>query len=446
MSDLGDTARLLADLEVNIDDVPGDGLARGVLAYQGAIEPYLEAEANQSQALLEKELSSFSAEAKESGWLMTGAYYWTIAGLTRKANQTLYQSVVFSGGEAKAMEGEVLSDFEPVLARYERYMDEAYSQARALGLRGAPAAFPSLEWLNDKISGALGRYGLDRLTSHLAQGDPVAAMASLGHFLIGAAETVIGLKVLTMALAQGGQNSSSSVLGQVISAISGSVSSFLTGLAGGTVTALGPYLTALSLLLLGYGFFLAYFLPAVPLIFWLSGVLSWLMATLESLVAAPLWLTAHALPEGDGLAGRAAGRGYLLFLGVLLRPPLMVLGFLMAMALLTILGRLSGQAMTILGDEVFKNSFLGISGFLALTAILGAATVTATYKLFGLTAHLPERVMGWIGQGGQGMGEANDAQMTKANYAAANLAGVGVVKLTASPGSNVAKSKPGQHI
>jgi hypothetical protein len=433
MTALGPTARALANLDVSLDQVPGDELARAVLAYQEAISPYLSQEADSTQSELKGDLRKLTAEAQENGWLMAGAYYWTITGLSRKGIQTLHQPVVFSDGEAKGLTGEVLSDFEAVQSRYERYLDNAYSEARALGLRGVPAAFPSVEWFSDKISGALGRYGLDRLTSHLAQGDPVAALASLGHFLIGAAETVIGLKVLTMALAQGSQNSSTSFLGQIISTVSGSVSSFLTGLAGGTVAALGPYLTALSLLLLGYGFFLAYFLPALPLVFWLSGVLGWLMVVLESLIAAPLWLAVHALPEGDGLTSRASTKGYFIFLGVLLRPPLMVLGFLMAMALLNLLGRLGGQAMTILGEEIFQNSFLGVSGFLALSAILGGAVVASAYKLFGLTSHLAERVVGWIGQDSHHLGESSDAYKAQTSFGVVTNVGGAAIKETVDP-------------
>jgi conjugal transfer/type IV secretion protein DotA/TraY len=416
MTSLTAIAQRLVDLELPLDQAPADQLGRAVLAYQGAIEPYLAAEATDSQRELSQDLRRFAGAARENGWLMAGACYWTITGLNRRGAQSLYESVSLAEGKTLALEGEVLSDFEAVMARYERYLDGAYSLARSLGARAAPAEFPSLAWLQAKLAGALGRYGLERFTTHLAQGDPITALASLGNFLIGAAETVIGLKVLTMALTAASQNSSTSWLGQVVSALSGSVTSFLTGLAGGTVQALGPYLTALSLLLLGYGFFLAYFLPALPLLFWLAGVLGWILMVVESLVAAPLWLAAHALPEGEGLTSQASRRGYLIFLGVLLRPPLMVLGFLLAMAIINLLGRLTGQAVTLLGEEILKSGFLGISGFLALAGLFGAATVTAAYKLFSLTTQLPARVGGWIGQAGADWGETADVRQNQGSF------------------------------
>lgn len=449
IADLAEPAVQLADLNVSISSIPADRPARAVLTYQSRIEPHLAADESRAREELTGSLADFKAQAKSNGWLTAGASYWTMTGLNRKSARALYQSVSFSPGQGGALEGEVLSDFDSVMARYDRYIQGAYESGRAVGGRGAAASFPSLEWFNDKISGALGRYGLDKLTAHLAQGDPVTSLASLGHFLLGAAETVIGLKVFSMALTQGSQNSSDSFLGQVISALSGSVSSFLTGLAGGTVTALGPYLTALSLLLLGYGFFLAYFLPALPMIFWLSGVLGWLMVVAESLIAAPLWAAAHALPEGEGLTGQAGKKGYLLFLGVLLRPPLMVTGFLLAMALMNLLGRLGGQMLSVLGEEILKDSFSGVSGFLALAAISGITAVTAAYKLFGLSAHLPDRVAGWLGQESRHLGEPGDAQKAHSHYAAAAAAGTGAVRLAVSPplsGQPRTETNAGDHL
>ena len=55
--------------------------------------------------------------------------------------------------------------------------------------------------------------------------------------------------------------------------------------------------------LLLYGLALAYYLPAIPFIRWVSALVGWIILVVEALVAAPLWLCAHALPEGDGAAG-----------------------------------------------------------------------------------------------------------------------------------------------
>jgi conjugal transfer/type IV secretion protein DotA/TraY len=148
----------------------------------------------------------------------------------------------------------------------------------------------------------------------------------------------------------------------------------------------------------------------------MSGILAWLMLVMESLCAAPLWAAAHALPEGDGLAGDHGRKGYLLFLGVLLRPPLMVFGFLMAMALLNGLGRVIGLAFSAFGFDYLSEGFLGISGFMAFAVILGIVVVTAAWKLFGLIGHLPDKVVGWIGASMHSFDERGEARQQAGSY------------------------------
>jgi len=74
------------------------------------------------------------------------------------------------------------------------------------------------------------------------------------------------------------------------------------------------------------GFTLAYYLPAIPIIFWVLGIVGWLIMVLEAVVAAPLWAASHVLPEGEGFAGPPARQGYMLLLALLIRPVLMVIG------------------------------------------------------------------------------------------------------------------------
>jgi len=53
----------------------------------------------------------------------------------------------------------------------------------------------------------------------------------------------------------------------------------------------------------------------------------------QSMVAAPLWAAAHAMPEGEGFAGERAKQGYMLLMNVAIRPILLVIGFVLAMGM-----------------------------------------------------------------------------------------------------------------
>jgi hypothetical protein len=422
VSDLVPLAEALADPQREISLADSGVLAKAVTRYRDAVRPYLEAVRNDEANALSADLGAFAGAAAQNGWATAGAYYWTIARLTERSARLLYSSVTFHGGDPP-MAGEALADYPIVRERLDRYLAGAFRPERAMSAETPPSEFPSSDWFGDKISGALGRLALSGLIDKLSRGDPVPVLAGLGRFLVASAETVIAVRVGSHALASAAGSSSSSVLGQVASVFTGTVSSFAVGGAKGAVEAMGPYLLILSLLLIGYGFTLAYFLPALPFILWLAGLLAWLVAVVEALAAAPLWVAAHALPEGEGLAGNAGRRGYFLFLGVLLRPPMMVLGFLMAMALLNGIGRVVGHVFSVFGFDRLGESFLGVSGFLAFAVILGLCAITAAWKLFGLASHLPDRVMAWIGGPGGSQGEIEDARRHQGGYRTAGHVG-----------------------
>lgn len=125
-------------------------------------------------------------------------------------------------------------------------------------------------------------------------------------------------------------------------------------------------------------------------------------------MAAPLWLCAHALPEGDGAAGQHGKRGYLLFLGILIRPPLMVAGFFCAVILINVLGRLIGQGFEMFIAGTSQTKLLGVTGTISMLVILGATVIMLANKFFSLIHYLPEHVTNWIGQQFHTLGEKED--------------------------------------
>jgi conjugal transfer/type IV secretion protein DotA/TraY len=398
----------------------GRELALAADRYAYEVTPYLERVSDHEAERLNSDLAEFKEAASSAGWISAGAYYWNISRLNERARRSLYRGAEFSeGGGIMFLEGEVLEDFQAVMGRLERYLSGAFAPERSSGAGRPMSEFPSGAWFSEKMEGALGKYGLNRLVSQLRQGDPVATMSSLGSFLVSASEVVIGARAAAMGGAYAIGETSSSAAGQIASVFTGSASSAAAGAAQGAVMALGPYMLLLSVMLISYGFFLAYFLPALPFILWMSGVLGWLVLVVEGIAAAPLWVAAHALPEGEGLAGNAGRQGYLIFLGILLRPPLMVFGFLVAMALVTAVGRIIGFVFSVFGFAFLTETFAGISGFMAFSVILGAVVVTAVWKLFGLMSSLPDRVVSWIGGHVPAQNEKSEAARAQGEYGAA---------------------------
>jgi len=159
----------------------------------------------------------------------------------------------------------------------------------------------------------------------------------------------------------------------------------------------------------------AFYLPAVPLIIWLSACVGWLMLVMEALVSAPLWVIGHAMPEGEGFAGQHGRQGYILVLDVLVRPMLMLMGLLMAMILARPVAIIIAGGFSIFTASSSTNS-MPIHSTVAYIVILCGLMVVLTHKLFGLITHLPERGLRWLGQGLGSMGTEGDEGKTKAIF------------------------------
>ena len=153
--------------------------------------------------------------------------------------------------------------------------------------------------------------------------------------------------------------------------------------------------TALAMLV--FGIILAFWLPMLPFINWIGGLIGWVISVLEMLVATPIWIAAHLHPEGEGMASRHAASGYMIVLELLLRPVLMVFGFIVAV---------------IIVDPILNVvSWMYFPAFASSTADSSAGPITLIMKIiiyavicwmvinfaFKAITSVPTGVMKWIG-------------------------------------------------
>ena len=103
----------------------------------------------------------------------------------------------------------------------------------------------------------------------------------------------------------------------------------------------------------------------------------------------------------------------MLFLGILLRPPLMVAGFFCAVILINVLGKLIGQGFEMFIAGTSQTKMVGITGTLAMAVILGSVVMVLANKFFSLIHYLPEHVTNWIGQQFHNLGEKEDQSAAK---------------------------------
>ncbi len=412
------SANIMTSQEREDNNVPEPGtLNKTVILdvadqYVQTLLPHLSQIISEADPELQEGLNNFVDQASKDGWLMLGSYYWTLSRFTQHANSVVGNMPESDQGSYielfhNASEDPAFSALWKSTQEVARDQIESRKSAAVAGTSGI------LDKAAEMLKSALtfgGRGPVELAADKLKNGDPVAELTNLGQSL------VFGSKVLA-GVAIGAGAASSFVEGASKNPV---VNLFTLGGAEGAGKSAGFLksvlifvLTTVIITVGGAGLFLSYYLPALPWILWMAAVIGWFILILETLFAAPLWAIGHILPSGDGIAGQHGRQGYMMFLGVLARPPLMVAGLFSAMILFSIFGNLMGYCFEIYYKSVTAGQVTGIITTIVQILILTGATIVFAHKIFSLINVLPERVINWVGQLRQDLGEAGDERAVK---------------------------------
>jgi conjugal transfer/type IV secretion protein DotA/TraY len=406
VSKLSTVAKQLANPDTAASDIDPLALYNAANGINATILTGLQSYAQQGQ--LQGKLKDFEDISRQYGWFIAGSSYWSISWINQEVREAMYSGISYSPKEYTWSElwGMTygMQDYEAVKERVANYIKTAYATRRGISDTTADPsvtdegrAFEELcNWIRAAMNKLVAGNVLPIAVEKLSSQDPIMAVSNVGDYMIG---TAWGL-----AAALGALDVTRS-LGNAVPVI------------GDAVPNLDKYISfalfAVFLPLLLYGLALAYYLPAIPFIRWISALAGWVILIVESLVAAPLWLCAHALPEGDGAAGQHGKRGYLLLLGIIIRPPLMVAGFFAAIILMNVLGRLIGASFEMFIAGTGQSKMIGITGTFSMLVILGIVVIMTANKFFSLIHYLPEHVTAWIGQQFHSLGEKEDQSGVK---------------------------------
>jgi len=172
------------------------------------------------------------------------------------------------------------------------------------------------------------------------------------------------------------------------------------------------------------GGFMAHVVPMMPYWIWMISVTSYAILCLEAVVASVFWAFAHLKAEGEAIHGSATA-GYMIVFNLLLRPTLMVGGFIGGMALVTFSITALNLTWNAAANDVLSNSIDLVAGggvlnvisgsisYLFQKTIGGLARVFVYYGLaiymiersFALTHLLPDVIARWFGGAGENLGE-----------------------------------------
>ena len=406
ISSLSSVASQLANPDTPADSIDPLALHNAANNINATILSSLQSYAKQGQ--LKSKLQDFQDVSQQYGWFIAGSSYWSISWINQEVREAMYSGISYNPREYTQSEMLAMTyglhDYEAMQERVANYIKTAYAARRGVSdttanpsVTDEGRAFGEIgNWLRATLNGLVSANILPIAVEKLSSNDPIMAISNVGDYFIG---TAWGL-----AAALGAVDVAHS-LGKAIP------------LVGNAVPNLDKYISfvlfAVFLPLLLYGLALAYYLPAIPFIRWISALAGWAILIVEALVAAPIWLCAHALPEGEGAAGQHGKRGYLLLLGIVIRPPLMVAGFFAAVILLNVLGRVIGAGFELFIAGTSQTKVIGITGTISMLIILGIVVIMMANKFFSLIHYLPEHVTNWIGQQFHSLGEKEDQSGVK---------------------------------
>ena len=392
ITSLSAVAQQLADPDLPDSAIDRTALYKAANAINETILKGLQSYAQQGQ--LKSKLRDFQDISNQYGWFIAGSSYWSISWINQETREAMYSGISYSPPEKTLSEWlgitHGLQDAEAVRLRVDNYIKTAYASRRGISDTTADPSVTDEEWfgsivwskIRSFINNTAAANLLPFMVEWLSEGDPIMALSTVGDIFVGSAYGLAG----TLALI--------SASGKFEAATSFALFSIVL-----------PFFV--------YGIMLAFYLPAIPFIRWVSALAGWVILIVESLIAAPLWICAHALPEGEGAAGQHGKRGYMLFLGILLRPPLMVAGFFCAVILINVLGKLIGQGFEMFIAGTSQTKMIGFTGTLAMAVILGSVVMVLANKFFSLIHYLPEHVTNWIGQQFHNLGEKEDQSAAK---------------------------------
>lgn len=209
-----------------------------------------------------------------------------------------------------------------------------------------------------------------------AGGALVQSLAAFGASLVGMGATGIIVIIVALAILS---------VGSFLAAGAIPFALFVAGLA-----------VAICAPLIVMGLTLAVYVPLMPAIFWIMGVVAWLLVVGECLFLAPLWALVHLEAEGEGM-GQRTEKGYAMLLDLLMRPMALVFGFAIATAILNAAWSLFTVGVGGVLDVADTNSFIIFLMWMAMVFVIVTVAVQLIGVVYRKALELPDQIVTWVG-------------------------------------------------
>lgn len=362
---------------------------------------------NGTSSAEESKRSALTESARESiragGWITLGSWYSTYAEV-----QAALQSAGYNG---QLIETPVTINERAQNGTLPRMINAARSYFER------PVATAD----NDFATNSPGRWIAAEIFSGVAEGtggkgmvNPITLAKNAGDWMINAAIAMYAVSTVSEMIP--GAKTLLDAVGLVPGV--GKIGSML-GAVFSDIAALVPIV---AILLLVIGGMMSIYLPLIPFFTWFSALIAYFSSVIEGLIAAQIWAFGHLNLQGEGV-GQRAESGYVYLLNMLLRPPLMVLSFFFASAILVLMGTFLVDSLRTLIEGVQGNSATGIISIFGFLTVFAIILLTLTSTVFTMIFEIPDRVIAKFGGGmeaqmGRNMtGEVQDQSRNAARWA-----------------------------
>ena len=172
-----------------------------------------------------------------------------------------------------------------------------------------------------------------------------------------------------------------------------------------------PLGTAIAGILFVQGVVLGVFLPFLATIIYLFGVLGWLFAVIEAMVASALVSMGLTHPEGHDLLGQTE-QALMLLLSVFVRPVTMIIGLFFAISVSQATMNLVNTGFLYVMSDYFNSTFVNggygtnVGSTYSKVVTVSSLGVLLVYTYiaysilemcYGLISQIPDRILRWIG-------------------------------------------------
>jgi hypothetical protein len=394
-------AQAISDLSTDLSTILATALSSGVAWFSGG---------------------NFQTEMQVYGWASAGAFYNKVTEINAQAQSLSQPVITYTPGKVNAGMADCYSgyssvgdcsgthiDYETalVMQEYTRWYEEyAATGAGAAGLgTDGTAGVGAQSTQGDKPNGmsmwkiglSLFRGGVNAVASLIET--TIFGPDSRNQLLINLVGSVNDNTLPLANLAKTGVGMI--IMGGTIvlacSVLQGAVGAI--PLAGAAIanSAVFAFVTATAASLITEGMMLTFFTPIMPFIRSAFATLTWMVSIFEAVCMVPIAALAHLTTEGEGLAA-GARQCWILWLNVLVRPILFVMGFVGAFIVynawvcyFTVAFNMAAAASP-LQDNIFLRI---IAMFFNTTVYVGTCFATAN-SVFKMVDIIPNALMRWM--------------------------------------------------